>query len=1219
MFKQIYCDNNYPNFPWHRPRVFLVLTVLILLIPLSSTALLAGDFGAEIGYNMWLSDPGDYSREIYPEVGDSFAVTAVVKNTSSAEGPYGGAATFDIHVKVTRPDGTIADDHVFDQIGFSLDQEMTFQRGAVTPITANQEGMWRIDWEVWNPYYYGENQDPDSAEKWEHAIHECGIYKTPSGEILSSSPTDFTGYTTRTVSVNVNNTGLDDENLIVEWSDKPSDWSISPQIKSLFVGYNTTTSFTFQVTSPGYDSSGTIEWELYYDDDPDFLLDTYNQSVTKTVPEAISQPDTPTFSLGPNRAGDIVTFFAGGSVSNKGNTIEYRFNWGDGSGWSDWSNGTDTHIWNQFGTYYVYAQARSATNPSIVSTNSDTVPIPIVDSQPVGGTPQDFNRPDLIDPNSHLEVFNGSRFQDVDPETGLFIYDGIDVGRTGQMSFDFTKPTLVLIHGWRRDNIGTNLSGDEYLRDSDLPDWVEWSCVNDQGALQNLGHRSQLSSSSSGAKDLNIAAWNWAQNSSTKNFNKVPDESVAGESVALSDVLLKIFNGNSQKPLHLIGHSLGAGVSVHVTSNINKKNQDILIDQITMFDAPEYDPWDILSDFDPLMLDEDIKLLVNNGVWIDNYKSCFGKNYQDIFNVDFEADSYSMEGSNHSFPYDWYFPGIGSLDGTLEINDGEVSKDVGAAWSQVLNTLDIDSDINDMRDLLVNGPDPDYPMKGRTYVIDPDDLHDDPYSLVTQDSYDHSVDYSYKNEWNFSNVIPEESLWMNNGDVRFENGRAVMRTASPSFLYKEITLEPTAKKLSFVFKLNDPLASDKLSVFFEDKPLWIFDGSAFPADEQDFLNSGPIPVSRFAGQTGTLTFVYDSNSVGKEVEIARLHVEAELASEGGYKLMGLLPDIDPSWQFNTGAGGVAIGSEGYVYFIDGSNNRINKFTNDGVFVTSWGSYGSGDGQFKIPMGIAVDSAGSVYVTEYMGNRIQKFTKDGVYIFTWGRTPSKNGEFSNPRGVAVDSAGGVYVADTYNDRIQKFTSEGVFITAWGSEGSGNGQFETPMGIAVDSAGSVYVADEWNRRIQKFTSDGVFITSWGSYGSGDGQFSNPRGVAVDSAGSVYVADTYNDRIQKFTSEGVFITAWGSEGSGNGQFDNSHGVAVDSAGSVYVADEWNHRIQKFAPEGEVDINVDGIVDYYDLERLANRWLWRGNPGAIQEDLVKDGIVNFLDFAKLAESWMK
>ena len=180
--------------------------------------------------------------------------------------------------------------------------------------------------------------------------------------------------------------------------------------------------------------------------------------------------------------------------------------------------------------------------------------------------------------------------------------------------------------------------------------------------------------------------------------------------------------------------------------------------------------------------------------------------------------------------------------------------------------------------------------------------------------------------------------------------------------------------------------------------------------------------------------------------------------------------------------GVAVDAAGNVYVTDYYRNNVQKFTSDGVYITQWGSQGSGDGQFSYPTGVAVDAAGNVYVANNGGvtngnSAIQEFTSDGVFITQWGSQGSGNGQFGgtgafgNPFGVAVDAAGNVYVADQWggiydNERSEKFTGDGAYITQWGSRGTGNGQFYEPMGVAVDAAGNVYVVDARNYRIQKF---------------------------------------------------------------------------------------------------------------------------------------------------------
>jgi streptogramin lyase len=276
--------------------------------------------------------------------------------------------------------------------------------------------------------------------------------------------------------------------------------------------------------------------------------------------------------------------------------------------------------------------------------------------------------------------------------------------------------------------------------------------------------------------------------------------------------------------------------------------------------------------------------------------------------------------------------------------------------------------------------------------------------------------------------------------------------------------------------------------------------------------------------------------------------------------------------------GIGIDQVGNVYATDWDG--VWKFSATGVFINRWDSGGFADGQFWSPQGIAEDQNGNVYVADKNGSRIQKFNSAGIYITTVAFNGNGDGEVAAPAGLAVDGEGNMYVVEVGNHRIQKFSSEGDYITKWGSEGSGSGQFRfendsesSEPGIAFDSEGNVYIADSFNHRIQKFSSEGVFIAQWGTYGDGDGQFNKPTGIAIDGSDNVFVVDTKNYRVQKFGSDGGFLTKWGKEGSGNGEFYGYHGaislgpngIAVDRNGNVYVTDNMGHRIQKFSSDGQ------------------------------------------------------
>ena len=283
---------------------------------------------------------------------------------------------------------------------------------------------------------------------------------------------------------------------------------------------------------------------------------------------------------------------------------------------------------------------------------------------------------------------------------------------------------------------------------------------------------------------------------------------------------------------------------------------------------------------------------------------------------------------------------------------------------------------------------------------------------------------------------------------------------------------------------------------------------------------------------------------------------------------------------------VALDSSNDVYVTDHNNNRVVKLAGNGTYLTQWGGYGSGNGQFLSPEGVAVDSSNNVYVADSWGSRVQKFDRNGNYLTQCGSSGTGNGQFLSPEGVAVDSSNNVYVADLENYRIEKFDSNGNYLTQWGSQGSGNGQFVYPIGVAVDRSNNVYVTD-YNNRVQKFDSNGNYLTQWGSSGTGNGQFNYPAGVAVDRSNNVYVVDYYNSRVEKFGSNGDYLTQWGSSGTGHGQFNYPAGVAVDQSGNfIYVADYENYRIQVF-------VNNANIVPPIIISQPTNQTVLAGIGG--------------------------
>jgi DNA-binding beta-propeller fold protein YncE len=57
-----------------------------------------------------------------------------------------------------------------------------------------------------------------------------------------------------------------------------------------------------------------------------------------------------------------------------------------------------------------------------------------------------------------------------------------------------------------------------------------------------------------------------------------------------------------------------------------------------------------------------------------------------------------------------------------------------------------------------------------------------------------------------------------------------------------------------------------------------------------------------------------------------------------------------------------------------------------AYITQWGTFGTGNGQFYFPTGVALDASANVYVTDGNNHRIQVFGSLPVPTTstTWGR-------------------------------------------------------------------------------------------------------------------------------------------------------------------------------------------------------------------------------------------
>lgn len=200
------------------------------------------------------------------------------------------------------------------------------------------------------------------------------------------------------------------------------------------------------------------------------------------------------------------------------------------------------------------------------------------------------------------------------------------------------------------------------------------------------------------------------------------------------------------------------------------------------------------------------------------------------------------------------------------------------------------------------------------------------------------------------------------------------------------------------------------------------------------------------------------------------------------------------------AHGIFISPDDHVYLVDRDGHQVLKYTTEGQLVMTLGTRGqpSLEAPFNHPAGAAVAPTGEIYVCDgYANSRVHKFSSDGKHMLSWGSPGSGPGQFYVPHGIWVDHSGRVYVADRENNRLQIFSSEGEFIAQWAD-------LYRPTDIYMDKEQAVYVTDHIPR-FSIFDTHGNLLSR--------GRLEDAvHSIWGDSHSSFYVALGYYPRVEK-----------------------------------------------------------------------------------------------------------
>lgn len=125
---------------------------------------------------------------------------------------------------------------------------------------------------------------------------------------------------------------------------------------------------------------------------------------------------------------------------------------------------------------------------------------------------------------------------------------------------------------------------------------------------------------------------------------------------------------------------------------------------------------------------------------------------------------------------------------------------------------------------------------------------------------------------------------------------------------------------------------------------------------------------------------------------------------------------------------------------------LNKY--NGALLYKIGEPGSGQDQIYHPTNIKVGPDNHLYITDTSNFRVQKFTQDGVYVRSFGSIGVNIGQFARPKGIALDRSGNLFVIDAAFENVQIVDPEGNLLMFFTGAGNYPDNINLPVDLEID---------------------------------------------------------------------------------------------------------------------------------------------------------------------------
>ncbi len=274
------------------------------------------------------------------------------------------------------------------------------------------------------------------------------------------------------------------------------------------------------------------------------------------------------------------------------------------------------------------------------------------------------------------------------------------------------------------------------------------------------------------------------------------------------------------------------------------------------------------------------------------------------------------------------------------------------------------------------------------------------------------------------------------------------------------------------------------------------------------------------------------------------------------------------WTTSGGDGGfdlpgrVAIAPDGKIWVVDNRNHRFQIFDADGNFIETWGEQGKGDGQFQMMLqnqatftDIVFAPDGSFAVLDPGNGRVQRFGPDRQFLSSFGEFGTGEGQFVYPLDLALSPDGTFWVTDDKRQDAQQFDPDGNVLSS----------FTLPEGYyfswdhVIDGQGNHYLTvangTTTTFEIMELDASGALARTIGAPSEDVPVFSSElTELAFDADGRMFVGSGYpeDSSIYVFDTNGTLLGH--IEAGGIVQ-----GLAIDDNGDLYVLNRSEGTLSK------------------------------------------------------------